>query len=84
MKDHCRECIPGIVKQYPHLLADKKQRKILPLYYLFGYGDIQNMREYLKVEKDAATLHKSAHKLAVKLSQNLSSNQHVLHHPPFL
>lgn len=63
-------------------LSDEKQRAKMPLYYLFGCGDILTFEEFLKAEKEAPTLHKSAHKLVVALSDKIEDGL-ALHRRPF-
>jgi NAD-dependent SIR2 family protein deacetylase len=62
-------------------LSDKEGRESLPLYYLFGCGDILTFEEFLEAEKEAPKLHKSAHKLVVALSARMKDNL-VLHRRP--
>lgn len=66
-----------------HLLLDKKSRKSIPMYYLFGCKDILDFKQYLKLEKNAAKYHKAAHSMAVKMT-NAKLSGLVFHHRPFL
>jgi hypothetical protein len=62
-------------------LSDKEGRELMPIYYLFGCDDILTFEDLLQAEKEAPTLHKSAHKLAVVLSARMKDNL-VLHRSP--
>ena len=65
-----------------YFLLDEKGRRSMPMYFLFGCGDIMNFEQYIKLEKDAARLHKSAHKMAEKIASTVSKGL-VFHHKPF-
>lgn len=66
-----------------YFLLNEKSRRSMPMYFLFGCNGVTNLEEYLKLEKDAAKFHKSAHKVAEKLASEVSSEGLVFHHPPF-
>jgi NAD-dependent SIR2 family protein deacetylase len=66
-----------------YFLSDKKSRRSMPMYFLFGCGDIMNFDQYTKMEKNAAKLHKSAHKLVEALTRKLKSKDLVFHRRPF-
>ena len=63
-------------------LSDEKGRRSMPMYFLFGCGDIMNLEQYIKLEKGAARLHKSAHKMAEEIASRASEDL-VFHHKPF-
>jgi len=66
------------------LSSDKKTPK-LPLYYLFGCGDITNLRDYRKLAKRARNLHKSAYSFVSRLAASRIHTKGVsFHHAPFL
>jgi NAD-dependent SIR2 family protein deacetylase len=65
-----------------YFLSDKKGRRQMPMYFLFGCGDIMNFEQYIKLEKNTARLHKSAHKMAKKLTNRVPEGL-VFHHKPF-
>lgn len=67
-----------------YLLFNKNQQKSIPLYYLFGCDDIMSYRRFLQLEKNALKYHKSAHKLAVKMTTKIKSDNIVFHRIPFL
>lgn len=67
-----------------HFLLDKKSRGSLPMYFLFGCGDIATFEEYIELEKEAPKLHKSAHKLAEAIAHKVNSDSLVPHRRPFL
>jgi len=73
----------GYMNGLIYFLSDKKGRRSLPLYFLFGCGDIMNFKHFIKLEKDAARLHKSAHKMAEKIASKASEGL-VFHRKPFL
>lgn len=65
-----------------YFLLDKKGRRSMPMYFLFGCGDIMNFEQYIELEKDAARSHKSAHKMAEKIASRASKGL-VFHYTPF-
>jgi NAD-dependent SIR2 family protein deacetylase len=65
-----------------HFLLDEKSRYSMPMYFLFGVGPLSR-EEYLKLEKDAGELHKSAHKVAKERVSEIGSKALVIHHPPW-
>jgi len=69
------------------LMLEKKDRKNFPMYYIHGYKngpEINTYKEFLKIEKDAAKYHKSAHKFATKITSKFKSDDLVYHRTPFL
>ena len=64
-------------------LSDNTGRRSMPMYFLFRCGDIRDFTQYMLMEKKAAKLHKSAHKVAVALASRLKSTNLVLHRRPF-
>lgn len=69
------------------LMLEQKDRKHLPMYYVPGYKggpEINTYKEFLKIEKNAARHHKSAHKFAVKMVSKIKSDKLVFHRTPFL
>lgn len=66
-----------------YFLLDEEGRGSLPMYFLFGCGDILNFKQYLMLEKDAPELHKSAHKLAEAIAHEVKSGLLVPHRRPF-
>lgn len=74
----------GYLNGQMYLLLDDKERKSLPLYYLFGCDSIFNFKQFLKLEKNAAKYHKSAHKFALKMAKRIHSDGIVFHRTPFL
>ena len=67
-----------------YFMADEKGRRSLPTYYLFGCGDIHSLSGYLKAEKKAPNVHKSAHKVAQLMANSVHSEGVVYHRFPFL
>lgn len=67
-----------------YFVSDEKGRQLLPMYFLFGCGDIVNFKQYIELEKDAAKLHKSAHKLAEVFTRRVKSDGLIPHRRPFL
>jgi NAD-dependent SIR2 family protein deacetylase len=65
-----------------YFMADEKRS--LPMYYLFGWGDIHSLSAYLKAEKKAPNLHKAAHKIALSMANSVHSEGVVYHRFPFL
>jgi len=64
-------------------LSQEKDRESMPIYFLFGGNDdILTFDDFVKKEKNAPIMHKSAHKLVVALSKKVKDNI-VLHHRPF-
>jgi NAD-dependent SIR2 family protein deacetylase len=66
-----------------HFLLDRKRRRLVPMYFLFGSDDIISLEQYVKIEKDAPKLHKSAHKVAEIIASRAKSEDLVFHHTPF-
>jgi hypothetical protein len=66
-----------------YFLSDEKSRRAMPMYFLFGCYDIANFEQYMKLEKNAARFHKSAHKVAERLANKVNSEGLVFHHTPF-
>jgi NAD-dependent SIR2 family protein deacetylase len=66
-----------------YFLAHRKYRQLVPMYFLFGCADIGNFKQYIRLEKNAARLHKSAHKVALRLAKRTTGGL-VLHRKPFL
>ena len=56
----------------------------LPVYFLFGHGDIFAFEQFAELLKDAEKIHKSAHRVAESyvIKENIPDNLHP-HHPPF-
>jgi len=67
-----------------YFMADEKGRRSLPMYYLFGCGDIRSLSRYLKLEKNAPNLHKAAHKVATLMASHVHSEGVTFHRSPFL
>jgi len=65
-----------------YLLFDEEGRQSIPMYFLFGCEDITNFDQYIKLEKNADKMHKTAHKFAEKIASRISKDL-VYHHPPF-
>jgi NAD-dependent SIR2 family protein deacetylase len=77
--------IEGFMNGLVYLLSSNKKTPKLPLYYLFGTGDITNLRDYRKLARHARNLHKSAYSFAVRVVANRIHTEGVsLHHTPFL
>lgn len=67
-----------------YLICEDRQRRLLPLYYVFGYkGELRTLNQYIKVSKKARAYHRSAYTKAVSLTRHLEANI-VLHHIPLL
>jgi hypothetical protein len=64
-----------------YFLSEEKDREFCPFYFLFGLGDLLTFEEFIKAEKEASEVHKSAHKLVVELCKTMKDN-HVLHRRP--
>jgi len=65
-----------------YFLLDEKDRLSFPMYFLFGSEEIITFDQYIKLEKDAAKMHKTAHKLANKIASRVTDGL-VIHHTPF-
>lgn len=66
-----------------YFLLDEKDRVSFPMYFLFGSEEITSYNQFIKLEKDAAKMHKTAHKLAKKIVSRIKEGI-VIHHTPFL
>lgn len=75
--------IDGYLNGHRYLVADDDMRKVVPLYYVFGAGEILSLAEYKRVARTAGALHKAAMKLAKKTIAKFPGDV-VLHHTPFL
>jgi NAD-dependent SIR2 family protein deacetylase len=77
--------IEGFLNGLLYFLSSNKKTPKLPLYYLFGCGDITNLRDYRKLAKHARRLHKSAYSFAARLVASRIHTEGVsFHHAPFL
>jgi hypothetical protein len=77
--------IEGFLNGLLYFLSSDKKTPKLPLYYLFGCGDITNLRDYWKLAKHARNLHKSAHSFAARLvASRIHTEGGSFHHAPFL
>jgi hypothetical protein len=76
--------IEGYMNGLQYLISDDKQRKCLPMYYLFGHnGDLTTISQYKRSCKKAKELHAAAHANAVKVTKRIDDGI-VFHHTPFL
>lgn len=75
--------IDGYVRGLDYLLATDEHRQRLPLYYLFGTGEIETFEEYSRLAPQAQQLHKTAFASALHRASSLSSEVEF-HHIPFL
>jgi hypothetical protein len=66
-----------------YFMTDEKGRRSIPMYYLFGCGDIKSLSGYLKLEKNASNLHKAAHKVAKLMARFVHSEGVTFHRSPF-
>ena len=73
----------GYVNGLVHFVLGPQNITELPQYFLFGYGETPSQKEFLKLEPESATRHKSAHKLALAVAKSLGPNL-TPHHRPFL
>jgi len=76
--------IEGFMNGLICLLADDKQRRRLPLYYVFGSGDILTYSQYRELARDASKLHKTAFEFARKTVRKFRNKKLVVQHIPFL
>jgi NAD-dependent SIR2 family protein deacetylase len=66
-----------------YFILDDKQRKLIPSYFLFRSKEpIMSIEQYIELEKNAAQLHKRAHKYAKRVTKGVSKG-FVFHHTPF-
>lgn len=76
--------IEGFINGLLCFLSSEKRTPKLPLYYLFGCGDITTLREYKRLAKHAPSLHKSSYSLAAKMASYIHTKGVSFHHKPFL
>ncbi len=76
--------IDGFINGLMCLLSSDEQRARVPLYYLFGCEDITNLQDYIRLAKNARSLHKSAYSFAEKMTRYVPSGDVSFHHRPFL
>ncbi|MCK9344862.1 MAG: SIR2 family protein [Candidatus Pacebacteria bacterium] len=75
--------IDGYLNGISYLWLSDKLRKTVPIFYLYGNsGEIRTFKKFLHMLKDAPTLHRGAHKLALEITQKYNSE--ILHHTPFI
>lgn len=75
--------IEGYLNGLLWLVADDKTRAELPLYYVFGVGEVSTFKLYQKALKRHEGEHKAALRLAKRIASELTTGQ-VLHHSPYL
>ncbi len=76
--------VEGYINGLQFLIADDKQRTLLPFYFVFGHkGELATFNQYKRVCKQAKNLHRAAYVSAVKTTQRLGDGA-VFHHTPFL
>ncbi len=75
--------IDGYTNGLTFLLVDEEDRDKLPMYYVFGAGDLYAIGEYLAAAESAAELHKAAYRVAVRMTASAVEGA-VLHHTPWL
>ena len=68
------------------LALEKKQKTKLPLYYVFGVGEIDTYKKYRKLVPSMPDLHKGSYQRAKEILAALSSAGHPInyHHMPWL
>jgi hypothetical protein len=69
------------------LVTDRTTRRELPIFYVFGAEEYPSTkREYLKMLKNAESMHRGAYRSCKRIVQNtdLKVPGVVIHHPPFL
>jgi len=76
--------IDGFMNGLACLLADDRQRRRLPLYYVFGSGDILTYLQYRKLARNASKLHKTAFEYARRRVRKFRDKKLVVQHIPFL
>lgn len=65
-------------------LFSTENRASIPLYYLFSENDVLTYEDFLKCQKTASKMHKTAHKKALNMVTKVKPKDTVFHHPPFL
>lgn len=75
--------LEGVSNALVSLLMSKRDRRRMPLYYIFGSDeDLTTERKFLNELKRAPRLHKTAYKQAERLTRDLGDM--VVRHPPWL
>jgi NAD-dependent SIR2 family protein deacetylase len=67
-----------------YFLLNDKNRRAIPMYFLFGGEKIVNLDQYVKLEEKASKMHKSAHEAARKMISKINPEGLVLQHKPFI
>ena len=76
--------IDGFLAGLMCLISSDEQRARVPLFYLFGCGDITSLEDYTRLAKGSHSLHKSAYSYAEKMAKYVPSGNVSFHHKPFL
>jgi hypothetical protein len=77
--------IDGYMNGLMYLICDDKERKYVPLYYIYGAKDHPtSFTKYKAALKSNMTVHKSSLALAQRLVAQKLGNNDVLHHTPFI
>jgi NAD-dependent SIR2 family protein deacetylase len=77
--------VEGFLNGLTYFLSSKRKIPRLPLYYLFGCGDITSLRDYRKLARRARDLHKSAYLFAQRqVARRIHTKGVSVHHAPFL
>jgi len=77
--------IDGYINGLAYLLLDKRSRKYLPRYYVYGLKDQpRSLSAFKKARRSAHITHKSSYRYAQKFVRNQLRTGLVIHHTPFL
>jgi NAD-dependent SIR2 family protein deacetylase len=76
--------VEGFMNGLVYFLSSNKRTPKLPLCYLFGCGDITNLRDYTRLARNARSQHKSAYSFAERIASVVHTESVSFHHSPFL
>jgi NAD-dependent SIR2 family protein deacetylase len=76
--------VEGYINGLVFILADDKERKAIPWYFVFGFeGGLRSLAQYRRVCKRAKSLHSTAYAKACEVTSKLEGGVEF-HHSPFL
>jgi NAD-dependent SIR2 family protein deacetylase len=76
--------IDGYTNGLVALLVEEDMLDALPIYYMFGAGELLTYDDYVSAADHASDLHKTAYRIACRLAARYHDDTTVLHHTPWL
>jgi hypothetical protein len=75
--------IRGYTNGVLYLVFSDKERRLLPLYFLYGAHELRTVTAFRRFLARAEELHKAAYRHAMSMTKGIGENLN-LYHPPFL